>query len=90
MMEGWNYDAYFQYANTAASNTYDNDGVIPNMQNALYAVSDGAGGVVCRDPLAQAAGCVPLNLFTPGGVTASEPAVRGAAPARARLAGEEA
>ncbi|MEZ5981608.1 MAG: TonB-dependent receptor [Parvularculaceae bacterium] len=69
MMEGWNYDAYFQYANTAASNTYDNDGVIPNMQNALFAVSDGAGGVVCRDPLAQAAGCVPLNLFTAGGVT---------------------
>ncbi|MCB9955767.1 MAG: TonB-dependent receptor [Caulobacterales bacterium] len=72
MMEGWNYDAYFQYANTAASNTYDNDGVIPNMQNALYAVSDGAGGVVCRDPLAQAAGCVPLNLFTPGGVTGDQ------------------
>ncbi len=30
------------------------------------------------------------TLITPGGVTASEPAVRGAAPARARLAGEEA
>ena len=68
-MEGWNYDAYFQYATTRASNTYDNDGVIPNMQDALFAVSDGAGGVMCRSASARAQGCIPLNLFSVGGVT---------------------
>ncbi|MCA8888521.1 MAG: TonB-dependent receptor, partial [Parvularculaceae bacterium] len=71
-MEGWNYDTYFQYATTRGSNTYDNDGVIPNMQNALFAVDDGAGGVMCRDPIARAAGCVPLNLFQVNGVNAAQ------------------
>ncbi|MEZ5916063.1 MAG: TonB-dependent receptor [Parvularculaceae bacterium] len=71
-LEGWNYDAYFQYATTRGSNTYDNDGVIPNMQNALFAISDGAGGVMCRDPIARAAGCVPLNLFQVNGVNATQ------------------
>ncbi|MEZ5930036.1 MAG: hypothetical protein R3C55_16340 [Parvularculaceae bacterium] len=53
MMEGWKYDAYFQYANTHASNTYDNDGVIPNMQNALFAIDDSSGNAICRDAIAR-------------------------------------
>ncbi len=67
-MTGWNYDAYFQYGTTRGSNTYDNDGVIPNMQEALFAESDGMGGVQCRSASARAQGCVPLNLFQVGGV----------------------
>ncbi|MCB2111962.1 MAG: TonB-dependent receptor [Parvularculaceae bacterium] len=70
--EGWNYDTYFQYGTTRGSNTYDNDGVIPNMQDALFAVSDGMGGVQCRSASARAQGCVPLNLFTPGGVNQAQ------------------
>ncbi len=70
--EGWTYDAYFQYGTTRGSNTYDNDGVIPNIQNALFAVDDGAGGAMCRDPLARAAGCVPLDLFHLNGVNQTQ------------------
>jgi outer membrane receptor protein involved in Fe transport len=72
IVPGWDYDAYFQYGNTHNSQTYNNDAVIPNIQNALFAVSDGAGGVMCRDALARANGCVPLNLFTIGGVTQNQ------------------
>jgi outer membrane receptor protein involved in Fe transport len=71
-MPGWEYDASFAYGTTNGSNTYDNDGVIPNIQNALFAVSDGMGGVQCRSAAARAAGCVPLNLFQVGGVTPNQ------------------
>lgn len=70
--EGWNYDAYIQYGTTRGSNTYDNDGVIPNIQDALFAVTDGAGGVQCRSASARSQGCVPLNLFQIGGVNQSQ------------------
>ena len=30
---------------------------------ALDAIRDGTGAIVCRDPAARAAGCVPINLF---------------------------
>ncbi|MEZ5920565.1 MAG: TonB-dependent receptor, partial [Parvularculaceae bacterium] len=69
---GWSYDAYFQYGTTRSSNTYDNDAVIPNIQDALFAVSDGMGGVTCRNPSAAAQGCVPLNLFQVGGVNQAQ------------------
>jgi outer membrane receptor protein involved in Fe transport len=71
-VEGWDYDVYFQYANTHNSQTYNNDAVIPNIQNALFAEDDGAGGVQCRDSAARAAGCVPLNIFVQGGVTQAQ------------------
>ncbi|MEZ5920058.1 MAG: TonB-dependent receptor [Parvularculaceae bacterium] len=69
---GWRYDAYFQYGTTRGSNTFDNDAVIPNIQDALFAVSDGMGGIQCRSASARAQGCVPLNLFTVGGVNQSQ------------------
>lgn len=34
--------------------------------NAIDAISDGSGKIVCRDPAARAAGCQPLNLFGDG------------------------
>ncbi len=71
-MPGWNYDAYFQYGTTRGSNTFDNDAVIPNIQEALFAVSDGAGGIQCRSASARAQGCVPLDLFHIGGVNQSQ------------------
>ena len=70
--EGWNYDAYFQYGTTRGSNTFDNDAVIPNIQDALFAEDDGMGGAQCRSATARAAGCVPLNLFSVGGVNQAQ------------------
>jgi outer membrane receptor protein involved in Fe transport len=83
VMPGWNYDAYFQYGTTHASNTYDNDAVIPNIQEALFAINDpGPDGIqgnaddpgttICRSASARAQGCVPLNLFSIGGVNQAQ------------------
>jgi outer membrane receptor protein involved in Fe transport len=68
-MEGWDYDVYFQYANTHNSQTYNNDAVTPNLQESLFAVDDGAGGVQCRSASARAQGCVPINYFSLGAIT---------------------
>ncbi|MCB2097459.1 MAG: TonB-dependent receptor [Parvularculaceae bacterium] len=69
VVEGWSYDAFFQYATTIASNQYQNDVQVSRLLRALDVVD--VGGVpTCRsvvngtDPL-----CVPLNIFQAGGVT---------------------
>lgn len=68
-MEGWNYDAFFQYANTAASNRYENDVSTVRMLRALDVVD--VGGVpTCRSVVdGTDPNCVPLNIFQIGGVT---------------------
>lgn len=66
--DAWAYNAYFQYGVTHNTHILENDAVITNIQNALLAVGDGAGGVQCRDPQARKEGCLPLNLFKIGGV----------------------
>jgi outer membrane receptor protein involved in Fe transport len=68
LSSSWDFDAYFQYGVTSNSHIVENYVVTKNVQNALLAVDDGAGGVQCRDVVARAEGCVPLNLFEIGGV----------------------
>jgi outer membrane receptor protein involved in Fe transport len=36
---------------------------------ALDAIDDGSGNIVCRSASARAAGCVPINLFGPGNIS---------------------
>lgn len=67
--DAWAYDAYFQYGSTRNTHILDNDVVTDNIQNALLAIDDGAGGVQCRDPQARAQGCIPLNIFEIGGIS---------------------
>lgn len=69
---GWNYEAYYQYGETRA--TLTNEGTRNNarFRQAVDAIRDPmTNQIVCRDPAARAAGCVPLNLF---GFNRSDPA----------------
>ena len=61
----WNYDVYALRGNTIYSNTYLNDLSTNRITQALNVVNSPAGPV-CVNP---ANGCVPLNVFTNGGVT---------------------
>lgn len=60
---GWTWDAYVQYGQNEFDSVIDNLKIMQNLRFAFDAVSDGAGGVQCRNAAARAAGCVPINLF---------------------------
>ncbi len=58
----WNYEltgVYGQLKDNTASQDID----ISRYAQALDAVTDASGTIVCRDPAARAAGCAPINLF---------------------------
>jgi iron complex outermembrane recepter protein len=70
----WSYDVYAQYGTTNYSTTYSNDYSKSRIGNSLQAVDDGTGNIVClvnadTDPSNNDPGCVPWNIFQPGGVT---------------------
>ncbi|HUO78915.1 MAG TPA: TonB-dependent receptor [Steroidobacteraceae bacterium] len=65
--DGWSYDIYGQYGSTTLAETYL-DMSKNRINQALNVVMQG-GQAVCADPNAQAQGCVPWNIFQPGGVT---------------------
>jgi outer membrane receptor protein involved in Fe transport len=70
--EAWTYDTYFQNGITRFSEEYDNDVSKLHMANALQAVTNPATGqIICAANLTgnNAPGCVPWNIFQPGGVT---------------------
>jgi len=64
--DGWTYDAYGQFSYVQLSETYLNDMSITRINNALQAVRDSNGNIVCAG---GQPGCVPWNIFQPGGVT---------------------
>lgn len=76
-LEDWKWNASYVWGRTADSQT--NGGYYDKikMQEALDARAPtgtevapaGGGGFVCDDPIAQAAGCVPVNLFGAGTIT---------------------
>ena len=75
-MEGWDYDAYFQYMTVSGNAQYQNDVSLTQTLKALDVVD--VGGVpTCRsvrdgtDP-----NCIPLNIFQIGGVTPAQVALR--------------
>lgn len=63
LANGWSWDAYAQYGQNEFDSVIDNLKIMQNLRFAFDAVSDGAGGVQCRNAAARAAGCVPINLF---------------------------
>ncbi len=56
----WSYEVFGQYAETSDVSVSSNDFIVANLQQAFFAVDDGTGNVVCRDP---SGGCVPYNPF---------------------------
>src|SRR5262249_25878513 len=67
--DGWNYDVSVQFSRVTADNTNINDFVVPNLQNALHAVRDADGNIVCQSVVdGSDPNCVPYNPFGVGGV----------------------
>ncbi|MGK6325131.1 TonB-dependent receptor domain-containing protein [Sphingomonas sp. DT-51] len=62
LSEKWNYElsaVYGQLRDRTSSQDID----ITRYAQAVNAITDGSGNIVCADPAARAAGCVPINLF---------------------------
>jgi len=70
-LNGWNWKLSYVWGRTAESQTNPGYYDKVKLQEALDARAPapgevapaGGGGFVCNDPVAQAAGCVPINLF---------------------------
>jgi len=58
----WNYDVSLTYGGTRFTDTHQNDTSSALMQNALLAVRNPAGQIVC---LGGQSGCVPWNIWQP-------------------------
>ena len=56
----WGWEGFVQIAETRDQSESTNDFVVANLNQALLAVDDGNGNVVCMDP---SGGCVPYNPF---------------------------
>ena len=61
--DAFSYEVFAQYSRTNDKSVSTNDFVVSNLQQALFAVDDGNGNIVCRD---QSNGCVPYNIFQRG------------------------
>lgn len=62
----WNYEAYGVFGQTDLERVNRNNMVMQNYQNAIDAVKDGNGNIVCRDVAARTDGCVPLDIMGVG------------------------
>lgn len=65
-------DASVNYGRTTQDQTGIGQVNVQNFANALDAIDDGSGNIVCRSVVAQNQGCVPINIFGLGNI--SEPA----------------
>ena len=62
--DNWSWNLYYQFGKNSFRNELTNNRMPANFFNAADAIVDpGTGDIVCRDPVARADGCVPLNLF---------------------------
>lgn len=58
--ENFSFDTFVQYATTRTVDTSINDLNFERVQQALFIVDDGNGGIQCRD---TSGGCIPWNIF---------------------------
>ena len=66
--DGWTWDAYYQYGENEFRSTLNRLKINANLIAATDAVVLN-GAIVCRNAVARAAGCVPINLFGEGSPT---------------------
>ena len=69
--KNWSYDAYGAIGYTKESQTGTGQVNAVNFRYALEAITDANGNVVCRDSVARAAGCVPVNVFGANTISAA-------------------
>jgi len=68
----FSYDAYAIESKVVYAQSEANYFLDSRIEQALTVVPDGSGGVQCADAGARAAGCVPYNVWQPGGVSAAQ------------------
>ncbi|NRA69907.1 MAG: TonB-dependent receptor [Gammaproteobacteria bacterium] len=61
--EDWGYEAFAVYGQTDLTRINSNNLIRANYANALDAIKDSSGNIVCRDEAARADGCVAVNTF---------------------------
>lgn len=70
--DDWNYEVSFNYGKVKVHQEEENDLVLLDLNGnfsgflAAYDAINVGGQIVCADPAARAAGCVPINLFGQG------------------------
>jgi iron complex outermembrane recepter protein len=77
LWDDWTWNSYYEWGRTAESQFSGGYYDKIKMQDALDAraplagevAPTGGGGFVCSDPIARAAGCVPINLFGVNAIT---------------------
>jgi outer membrane receptor protein involved in Fe transport len=67
----WKYDAYYAFGTNRIKLDVDNISVTSRYNAAIDAIAGPNGIAICRDPVARANGCVPLNVI---GQVALDPA----------------
>ena len=66
----WTYDVYYNYGRTTDNQQSTGQVNVLNLRSALDSIVDPTSGkVVCRDLVAQAQGCVPINIFGANTIT---------------------
>jgi outer membrane receptor protein involved in Fe transport len=63
---GWSYDLSLQYGRSVLTDVNTNQMLVSHIRNALDVIPGPGGVPVCASGVA---GCVPWNIWTPGGVT---------------------
>lgn len=61
--QDWRYDAYYEHGENITDITVSNMLIPRRYLRAIDATRDASGAIVCRDPVARAGGCRPINIF---------------------------
>jgi iron complex outermembrane recepter protein len=65
----WTYDVAYNYGRTTDAQISTGQVNVLNLRFALDSIVDGSGKIVCRDAVAVALGCVPINVFGAHSIT---------------------
>ena len=68
--DSFNYEVSANFGRTTQAQRSTGQINVQSMRYSLDAIDDGAGNIICRDEIARAQGCLPVNLFGIGSVTA--------------------
>lgn len=68
---GVNWDVSYVHGETQQAQESSGQVNVLNYRFALDAITDSSGAIVCRDPIARAQGCVPINIFGAGKISAA-------------------
>ncbi|MBS0359930.1 MAG: TonB-dependent receptor [Proteobacteria bacterium] len=70
--ENWKWNVYYTHGDAKTHQIAHKDVILANFANAVDAVRNASGTIVCRSTLtAPTNGCVPLDIFGTGGATAA-------------------